>query len=118
MNKIGWKVVRENADGAFVSALNHGTVWSCQYAVGQRTVGRAGTPVLAFRTRKAARKFALSSAFPVFRARLENSRRQKCVAVPWCSSLFEAFWAGGPQERRPAPDGTLACDAITLLERA
>ena len=123
MNKAGWKVVRER-DGAFCSAVFSVGPWSCRYAVGKRTVGINGTPVLAFRTRYAARRFRGYNLIPgaslaVFKAKLENPRPQPSIASPALPGLFKQFWEGIFYNLPPpAPDGTLACDAITLLEPA
>ena len=120
MDKIGWKVVRKNPDGTFGSAVLL-EAWSRPYAVGLRTTGRDDTPVLAFRTRQAARSFRpsdIKEEFPVFKARLENPRTQTEIALPWVGEGYAAFWEGCPKEVFSAPTGTLACDSITLLEPA
>lgn len=123
MRKIGWKVVKPR-DEAFCSAVIKNGPWSCRYAVGERTTGRTGTPVLAFRTRDAARRFKRTHVLQgqghvVFRARLENPHPQSVIVpVYWPYVGFRRFWDGDPYEATSAPDGTLACDAITLLERA
>ena len=121
MNKIGWKVVAPGKNGGFRSAITtHGDLkWVRPYAVGQRTVGCEGTPLLAYRTRRAARAFFSGSGYyRVFKARLENPRPQKRIAPPFCVSAYKKFWTGSLNYEVDAPTGTLACDAITLLELA
>lgn len=120
MDKMGWKVVYRNGDGALESATAVGC-WIRAYATGERTVGFNDTPVLAFRTRQAARgfqrQFTLKAKVHIFRAQLENPHPQEHVAI--CNPhKFKGFWDGKPDFAVDAPDGTLACDAITLLEPA
>ena len=113
---IGWKVVRKAPGGTFSSAVAI-RAWSRRYGIGERTSGHRGTPVLGFRTRQNARDFRRIYRLGdyVFRARLENARSQKTVST---TEEFSQFWAGTERFDTIAPDGTLACDAITLLERA
>ena len=120
MDKIGWKVVNRYYTGSLRSAVAIGT-WSRTYAIGERTVGRDGTPVLAFRTRQAARDFYAHTALSnlrVFKAELDNPRPQDRISEPFIQMDYAAFWAGVEVGSMLAPYGTLACDAITLLERA
>ena len=118
MDKMGWKVVRKNNDGSFESAVVSGK-WSRPYATGSRVVGLKDTPVLAFRTRQTARDFYRFGASQIiFRALLENPQSQDFIADPFFPLEFHRFWRGGHTDNFPAPDGTLACDAITLLEPA
>lgn len=116
---IGWKVVNECANGDFTSAIMFSSSkWCVLYVVGKPTTGINGTPVLAFRTREQARIFKAWGQ-PVFRARLDNPRPQKWIATYYHPSTFAHFWLSKAQRRfSRAPEGTLACDAITLLERA
>jgi hypothetical protein len=116
MDKAGWKVVRERG-GELQSAVVLGP-WNCTYAVNQRVTGHAGTPVLAFSTRKAAREFRFWEGHRVFKALLENPRLQRYIAFPWELGGFEDFWTNLRGPSRFAPEGTLACDSITLLEPA
>lgn len=119
---IGWKVVCKLNDGSLGSAVQLAG-WSRLYAAGKRTTGLDGTPVLAFRTRAAARRFQprlAHATFPLFKARLENPRPQPRIAPPWVEKGYSLFWEGTlpyPEDAE-SPDGTLACDAITLLEPA
>jgi hypothetical protein len=117
MNTIGWKVVSRNADGTLGSAICRG-LWARVYTVNQRVTGYAGTPVLAFSTRKAARSFKYYRSHRVFKALLENPWQRRYIARPWEPGSFEGFWASSNLAPHHAPDGTLACDAITLLEQA
>lgn len=123
MGKTGWKVVKKR-DEAFCSAVFPIGPWSCRYAVGERTKGLNNTPVLAFRTRQAARNFRHHNVLPggghiVFKAQLENPRPQYTIAATSRPEAFRDFWRGTLfYSPNIAPDGTLACDAITLLEPA
>ena len=117
---IGWKVVQEYSDGTLGSAVLCGD-WAVTYEIGARTTGRKGTPVLAFRTRRQARRFKKFAAlyYPcLFKARLENPRTQDFIAPVTLTEEFAAFWGGDHSSAIGAPTGTLACDSITLLEPA
>ena len=119
--KIGWKVVTKRDSGELTSAIigvGAGSAWCVTYTVGKPTVGRDGTPVLAFRTRQQAQAFK-SRGQPIFKAQLDNPRPQSWIASSHRPSTFRCFWRSTSQDRYGfAPDGTLACDAITLLEPA
>lgn len=121
MDKIGWKVVYKNSGGSLQSAVVVGD-WCLGYEIGKRTTGRGDTPVLAFRSRESARLFKHSNCWSgghVFKAKLDNPRPQKLVAEPTYPHTFKAFWEQGlAASNRQAPTGTLACNAITLLEPA
>lgn len=116
---IGWKVVSYDKKGGLQSArmMKGRGGWGVSYAVGKRTVGKRGTPVLAFRTLGAAHGF---SGDVIFKAELENPRPVVTLAFWLAPESFVAFWKSG-KEAGPewaTPFGTLACDAITLLEPA
>ena len=122
MNKTGWKVVSRSVSGDLISArIPQDSAWCVTYPVGVRTEGRAGTPVLVFNSQRAAKEFAYSRQ-PIYKARLENPRRIRSLVQIWNRQFFGRFWR---REETPdwdsifsSPPGTLACDAITLLEPA
>ena len=118
MDKIGWKVVEKKTDGRLTSYVLTDSVWTVEYQVGKRVVGRNGTPLLAFSSRAKARAFGHN----VFKAQLEGTRPVETIMYADMSHLFGRFWTAPntldwPSSTQP-PDGTLACDAITLLEPA
>ena len=116
---IGWKVVTKHIDGKLTSAIiRPASPWCATYVFGKPTTGRDGTPVLAFRTRQQARQFAAGGQL-VLKAELDNPRSQGWVATYYAPQSFGRFWRSKNQNRYSrAPSETLACDAITLLERA
>ena len=120
MNKTGWKVVKRADNGDFKSSrIMKGWRWCVSYGVGKRSTGRHGTPVLAFRTRANARRFKDFGDL-VFKATLENPEPIDSLEYYIFTQNFAVFWKQVKARQGPAdaPDGTLACDAITLLERA
>lgn len=124
MDKVGWKVVCRAKNGHFQSARIKKSWWCISYAVGKRSTGRHGTPVLAFSTRADARVFKDREDL-IFKANLENPRPITRIAYWLRVASFASFWYLEGRKARwkkqngvgsYAPDGTLACDAITLLE--
>lgn len=125
--QMGWKVVRRNLNGDFQSARINAFFmgmprycnWSVIYKPSFRSTGWQGTPLLAFRTRAYARSFKDKDDI-VFRAELENPRPIDQISYWRDPEGFASFW-NRPDEQHTcwyAPPGTLACDAITLLEPA
>ena len=116
---IGWKVVKKTGTG-FKSAVVEGP-WMCTYVINEPTEGHKGTPILAFSTRRQARALRgdADHGLRVFKAEMKNPRPQRQIAYPWSWDEFEKFWQDGRcRTTLSAPNGTLACDAITLLEPA
>lgn len=101
---IGYKVVRRviRSDvAALLSAAVRSPDWSVVYTPGYPSYGRQGTPLFAFDSLPNATRFRdrnyNGDRMEIWQARLARPRRG--------SQLFEILV------------GTLACDAVTLLER-
>ena len=118
MEKLGWKVVRRDDNGDFQSSrMRKSLGWCVPYKVGVRSTGCHGTPVLAFRTRATARNFQGIGDL-LFKAGLENPRPIERLENWLHPEAFSSFWKQKGRGVLIAPDGTLVCDAITLLEPA
>src|ERR1700722_11025225 len=103
--KSGFKVVAQNADGEWVSALVGG-LGNAVYAVGAVTTARAKCgPLCVFSTPKGAIKFMQAFGCAIFTCEYKPSRRR-------------TVWDGDESSRlRNLPVGTVLADRVKLLER-
>lgn len=99
-----------------------------EYRVGRRTVPKVrGSLLLAFDSVASADRFIESSDYSIYKARLYNSRKVTLIISDRDKlSLMSEFWSAlrrgeithpvVQEIATSAPEGTLGCTAITLLE--
>jgi len=132
--RIGYKVVRRMSDGSLMSLFTHSDEGiGVDYRVGRRTVPKVkGSLLLAFDSVASADRFisctlVAGSDYSIYKARLYNSRKiTLIILLREKLSLMSEFWSalrvgkiahGVVHEiATSAPEGTLGCTAITLLE--
>lgn len=118
-----YKVVRKTNTGGHESAMAYGVLRRA-YSTNEWTRGHRGTPVMAFRTFKEARRFKAGRyRLEVWKAKAVRPRTLSLVSSLAVFSILP-FWKriAGKQwwrldwvdDSRNAPGGTLACEAIKL----
>jgi hypothetical protein len=135
--KTYFKVVRVAPEG-LVSGLVGGLEcaelrrYQRWYGTDRWTAGYRGTPVLAFETERAARRFSSlhSGTMQVWQAEAQRPRKINRVGSVGASATrrtFARFWRavagmqwwhlGGGYGGQRAPESTVACDAVRLVKR-
>ena len=132
--RIGYKVVRKMSDDSLMSLFTYSDKGvGVVYKVGRRTVPKVkGSLLLAFDSIASADRFISDapiapSEYSIYKARLYNSREITLIIfLREKLSLMLEFWSALLRDdiTNPvvqdiaisAPEGTLGCTAITLLE--
>ena len=107
-----YKVVRVNRRGEYRSAVVNGKA-CLRYALGERTAGAEGMPVLVFDSEVAALQFSTAGEREaVLAGTAGNPRIQTKVSYLGCGIRgFRLFWQGKNRFYwEPAPDATCAAD--------